>query len=380
MTKSGTGRPPSRRRPKRPSSQPSSQVRGGDARLAALDLVEDVLITKTPLDERLAWSLDRGLMKPLEPRDRAFARAIAATTLRRLGQIDALLEARLNRPLPSAAHKVRNLLRCAIAEIVFIGTATHATVSTAVALTSTFEKGYLYKGLVNAILRRMTEDGAAEAETQDAAKLNTPEWLWQSWCEAYGEEQARAIAAAHLGEPPLDISVKGAPENWAKDLEATVLPTGTLRRTGGGRVEELPGYKSGAIWIQDAAAALPAKLFGDVSGRRVIDLCAAPGGKTMQLAAMGAEVTALDRSAARLARLSKNLKRTELSAKLQNGDAASWRPKALAPFVLLDAPCSATGTLRRHPDVARLKKPEEIASLVETQTKLLDAAELLELV
>ncbi len=350
------------------------KVRGGDARQAAIDLVEAVLITKIALDERLAWSLERGPMKRLEQRDRAFARAIAATTLRRLGQIDALLEARVKKPLPGSAHGIRTILRCAVAELVFIGTASHATVSTAVALTESYDKGYHYKGLVNAVLRRIAEDGVADAEKQNAAKLNTPEWLWESWAQAYGEDTAQAIAQAHLSEPPLDISTRGPSEDWVSKLEAEILPTGTLRRDSGGRIEDLPGFKSGAIWVQDAAAALPAKLFGDVSGQRVLDLCAAPGGKTMQLAAMGAEVTALDKAAKRLVRLSKNLKRTELTAQLTNADARKWRPKAPAPFVLLDAPCSATGTMRRHPDVARLKKPEEIKSLGETQSALLDAA------
>ncbi len=374
MTGRGVTRPPATKRSAHKPSAHGKKVRGGDARLAAIDLVEAVLITKTPLDERLAWSLDRGLMKHLEPRDRAFARAIAATTLRRLGQIDALLEARLQKALPSQAHKIRTLFRCSIAELAFLGTPAHATISTAVALADTFEKGYHYKGLLNAILRRIAEDEGASAAAQDAGKLNTPEWLWDRWGATFGEEGARAIAEAQLDEPPLDISVKGDPADWAKDLDAEALPTGTLRRAAGGRIEDLPGFKSGAIWVQDAAAAIPAKLLGDVSGQRVFDLCAAPGGKTMQLAAAGAEVTALDKSAKRLARLSKNLKRTELTAQLVNGDAATWTPKAPAPFVLLDAPCSATGTARRHPDVLRLKKPEDISSLTETQTALLDAA------
>jgi len=365
---------PAGKRPAGKSNNRKSSVRGGGARLAAIDLVEAVLITKTPLDERLAWSLDRGPMKALEPRDRAFARAIAAMCLRRLGQIDALLETRLQKPLPSTAHNIRTLMRCSIAELAFLGTPPHATISTAVSLTGALDKGYHYKGLVNAVLRRISEDGAEEVKAQDAAILNTPSWLWESWNAAYGEDVARTIAEAHLAEPPLDISVKGDAKDWVKDLEAELLPTGSLRRESGGRIEDLPGFRSGAIWVQDAAAALPAKLFGDVRGRRVLDLCAAPGGKTMQLAAKGAEVTALDKSAKRLALLSKNMKRTALTAKLQNGDASKWRPKEVAPFVLLDAPCSATGTLRRHPDVARLKKPEEISSLNETQSTLLDAA------
>jgi len=181
-----------------------------------------------------------------------------------------------------------------------------------------------------------------------------------------------------LSEPPLDISARANPEDWAQELEATVLPTGSLRRDSGGRIEDLPGFKSGAIWVQDAAAAIPAQLLGDISEQHVIDLCAAPGGKTMQLAARGAEVTAVDRAPKRLVTLSKNLKRTELKAQLTQGDGKTWRPKEPVPFVLLDAPCSATGTLRRHPDVARLKKPEEITSVAEVQSALLDnAAEML---
>ena len=360
--------------PPRAGTPKATAVRGGAPRLAAIDLVEAVLITKTPLDERLAWSLERGPMKPLDPRDRAFARAIAATCLRRLGQIDDLLEKRLERALPSAAHKIRTLLRCSIAELVFLETPPHATISTAVELTKEFDKGYHYKGLVNAILRRVAENASTDTAAQDAAVLNTPPWLWQSWVGTFGEETARAIAEAQFADPPLDISVKDDPAKWQSDLTAELLPTGTLRRAGGGRFEDLPGFKSGAIWAQDAAAAIPAQLLGNISGQTVLDLCAAPGGKTMQLAAMGANVIALDRSAKRLARLSKNLKRTQLKATLQNGDAATWTPKAPAPFVLLDAPCSATGTLRRHPDVARLKKLEDVIALCETQRALLDAA------
>lgn len=369
--------PPRARKDQPPARDAKSSVKGGDARLAALDLVEAVLITKIPLDDRLAWSLEKGPMKALEPRDRAFARLIAATTLRRLGQIDALLDERLQKPLPSAAHQIRNLLRCSIAELVFIGAASHGTVSTAVALSLSFEKGYHYKGLVNAVLRRISEEGAAIAEAQDAMALNTPEWLLKSWTETYGLEATRAIVAAHMIEPPLDISTKGAPEDWAKDLEAQVLPTGTLRRDGGGRFEDLPGFKSGAIWAQDAAAAIPVKLLGNVRGQTVYDLCAAPGGKTMQLAAMGAEVTAVDISAKRLVRVSKNLKRTDLKAKIVNGDVAKWKPEAPAPFVLLDAPCTATGTFRRHPDAARLKSPEDVAALTQIQqATLANAAKL----
>ncbi len=347
---------------------------GEAARLAAHDLIESVLIRKVPFDDRLAWSIEKGPMRALEPRDRAFTRLIAATTLRRLGQIDDLLDQRLRNPLPSQAHRIRTIFRLAIAELVFIGSAKHATVSVAVGMAAQGETGFRYKGLVNAVLRRISEEGVTDAEKQDAGRLNTPEWLWESWVAAYGEETARAIAEAHLAEPPLDLSTKGAPEGWAEALEAEILPTGTLRRASGGRIEDLPGFKSGAIWVQDAAAAIPVLLLGDVAGSRVIDLCAAPGGKTMQLAAKGADVTAVDKSAKRLARLSRNLKRTELKAALAEGDATKWQPKEPVSHVLLDAPCSATGTMRRHPDVARLKSADDIKTLGKLQSQMLDNA------
>jgi 16S rRNA (cytosine967-C5)-methyltransferase len=216
---------------------------------------------------------------------------------------------------------------------------------------------------------------------QDAARLNTPDWLWHSWTAAYGEPRARAIAAAVASEPPLDISVKAdAPEEvrvWAERLEAEVLPTGSLRRALA-NVATLPGYAEGAWWVQDAAAAIPATLLGlpdaSLAGVQVIDLCAAPGGKTAQLAARGARVTAVDLSPARMRRLRENLARLGLAAETVVADAATWRPAAPADAVLLDAPCSATGTLRRRPDVAWLKGPEDVTKLAAVQDRLLRAA------
>ena len=232
-----------------------------------------------------------------------------------------------------------------------------------------------YKGLVNAVLRRLAREGQALAAGQDAARLNTPDWLWASWSAAYGAETTRAIAEAHLADPPLDLSVKRDAEAWAERLGARVLPTGALRLPPGtGDVARLPGYDDGAWWVQDAAAALPARLLGEVAGRRVLDLCAAPGGKTAQLAAAGAEVTAVERSEARLGRLRDNLARLGLAAATVTADAAEWRPPAPAEAVLLDAPCSATGTLRRHPDIAHLKGPEQLSALTALQDRLLAAA------
>ncbi len=221
------------------------------------------------------------------------------------------------------------------------------------------------------MLRRLAAEGKARAAAQDAPKLDTPEWLWASWRAAYGESTAREIAEAHLAEPPLDFTVHGDSAACAARLDAETLPTGSLRRRTGGLVSELPGYAEGAWWIQDAAAALPARLFGDVRGMRVIDLCAAPGGKTAQLAAAGARVTAVEQSRPRLARLRENLARLRLEADLVAADAATWRPAAPADAVLLDAPCSATGTIRRHPDLPWRKSASDIPALAAAQQRLL---------
>ena len=336
------------------------------ARAVALELLDAVLRDKRALDDAL---VDHAGLAALERRDRAFARLLVATVLRRLGQLDDLIGRCLDRPLSRRAARTRDILRLGAAQLLFIETPAHAAVDTAVALADG-----PHKKLVNAVLRRLARDGAGWRDGQDAGRLNTPDWLWDSWVAAHGESATRAIAAAHLREPPLDITVKGDAAALAESLDAEILPTGSLRRPGFGAVTELPGFADGHWWVQDAAAALPARLLGDVRGRAVIDLCAAPGGKTAQLAAGGARVIALDRSKARLARLRENLRRLHLDARVVAADACDWRPDTPADFVLLDAPCSATGTIRRHPDVARLKSAGDVARLAALQDRLLDAA------
>ncbi len=355
---------------------------GEGARRLALHWLAEVLDRRRPFDEVAAAPVDAAnpAALALEPRDRAFAYVLAATTLRRLGQIDAAVAACLDKPLEGPAMGVRNLLRLGAVQLLFLNTPAHAALDATVSLAEGEGRGGLrpFRALVNAVLRRLTREGAALVANQVAAgaegRLNTPDWLWTSWVGAYGEAGAQAIAAAHLVEPPLDLSVKGDAAAWAAALEAEVLPTGGLRRHGHGRIEDLPGFAEGAWWVQDAAATVPVRLLGQVAGARVLDLCAAPGGKTALLAAQGALVTALDRSAPRLERLRENLARLNLSVESVVADAALWRPDAPAPFVLLDAPCSATGTIRRHPDVARAKGPEDVAKLSATQARLLDAA------
>jgi 16S rRNA (cytosine967-C5)-methyltransferase len=339
-----------------------------DARKTALAVLRAVLDDGRPLDEALAGNPH---VARLDARDRAFARLLLATVLRRLGQIDDALDRCLDRPIRSKDIALRHILRLGAAQLLFLETPPHAAVSTSLDL-ARGPRLAGQRGLLNAVLRRLSREGHDIVAAQDAERLNAPDWLWLPWCAAYGETIARAIAAAQLAEPPLDLSCKADPEAWAERLGASVLPGGTLRLPAGqGDVTRLPGYVEGAWWVQDAAAALPARLLGDITGKTVIDLCAAPGGKTAQLAAAGAEVIAVDRSTERLQRLQQNLHRLQLGAATVAADAAVWQPPAPADSVLLDAPCSSTGTLRRHPDIARLKDAAQIAGLIAAQDKLL---------
>ena len=340
------------------------------ARTAALDLIGAVLRRKRPLDDAIE---DNSAMHELAGRDRAFARLLVATVLRRLGQIDALIADCLSTPLAPRAATVHDILRLGVAQLLFLRTPPHAAVATSVDIAHS--RGYLsHKGLVNAVLRRLSIEGAARIDQQDVPRLNTPDWLWQSWSRTYGEPIARAIAVSHQREAPLDLTLRNDAEAWCVKLQGILLPTGTLRRAAGGSLVTLPGYNEGAWWVQDAAAALPARLFGVLGGREVVDLCAAPGGKSAQLAAAGARVTAVDRSTRRLERLVANLRRLALPIDAVAADVLTWRPAQPVDAVLLDAPCSTTGAIRRHPDVPYLKAPDDVARLAVVQDNLLRAA------
>jgi len=342
---------------------------GLDARLISYRILDSVLKQGLTLDEAVARAQG---FAGLPERDRAFSRNLVTTTLRRLGQIDALVAHALERPLTGKSKPVGHILRLGITQLLFLETPAHAAVDTAVEMASRL--GFTaHKKLVNAVLRRMAREGQEIAGRQDAGKLNTPDWLWSSWCNAYGEDRCRRIAAAHLTEAPLDISVKSDADAWAVKLDATVLPWGALRRRPGGAVSALPGFAEGAWWVQDGAARLVLALLGDVRGKKVFDLCAAPGGKTAFLANAGADVVAVDRSEKRLDRLRENLARLKLSATVVHADATDWRPKEKADIVVVDAPCSATGTIRRHPEVAWLKSPNDIEKLRALQERLLRA-------
>jgi len=340
-------------------------------RIAAFELIDAVLAHKRLLDEAQALS---PRFATLAERDRALALLIARTTLRHLGEIDAVAEAFLDTALGKKGRAARTVLRIGLAQLLFLDIAEHAAVDTTVELCRGAEL-QPYRKLVNAILRRAQREGADVLAHLDAPGVNTPEWLWDSWVGAYGIDTTRAIARQHMEEPPLDITPKDDPARWAGELGARLMPTGTLRLAGHkGSVTALPGFDDGAWWVQDLAASLPARLLGDVSGLDVIDLCCAPGGKTMELAAAGGRVIGVDRSEKRLGRVRDNLARTRLDAQLVCADAQTWRPAMRADAVLLDAPCSATGTARRHPDVLRLKGPEDVTKLAALQGRLLEAA------
>ncbi len=341
------------------------------ARKSAVQLLAMILDQHRPLSAAFEDAATQGALKDLPVRDRAFVRAIVATALRRKGQIDDIIRRFLDRPLAAKSGSAYAILLSGFAQILFLDTPPHAAIDLSVSLAEFDRKARALKGLVNAVLRRCADQGKALIKTQDAARLNTPDWLWQRWRAVYGEDETRAIAQAHLITPPLDITVKSDPQGWADRFGGVVLETGTVRIENAGLIAQLPGFGDGAWWVQDTAAALCGRLLGDVAGKRVLDLCAAPGGKTAQLAHAGADVVAVEKSRQRLARLADNLSRLGLSATLECADVLDFDPGFKADAIVLDAPCSATGTIRRNPDVPYLKQPADIRSLVDLQSKLL---------
>jgi 16S rRNA (cytosine967-C5)-methyltransferase len=347
---------------------------GLPARRAAVELLAAVLQRKQVLDDVLGRSLERGAMFDLAARDRALARAIVAASLRQKGELDRVLFTFLGRGLPDKSGTLYPILLAGAAQLIFLKTPPHAAIDLAVTLAQYDPKAKRYDKLVNAVLRRVANEGEAIASALDAARVNTPDWLWSRWVSYWGEARAHAIAEANLIEPPLDLTVKNNPALWAERLSGRVLVTGSVRLLPKGRIESLASYDEGAWWVQDVAASLPAKLLGHVAGQPVADLCAAPGGKTAQLVLGGASVIAVDNSKTRLKLLAENLKRLHLEAELVEADAASWQPGGLFDAVLLDAPCSSTGTIRRHPDIPYVKSAKDIEALAALQARLLDNA------
>ena len=325
-------------------------------REAAYALLTAVFERRRTLEDAL------NALPAMDARDRSAGHRLAAAVLRRAGTLDAVLEPLMRKAPPDP---VRNVLRIGAAGLLLLEMPPHAAVGTAVALARTVGLAP-FSGLVNAVLRKVATGGAAVLETLDSPRLDTPPWLWTSWGAG-----ARVIAEAHQHEAPLDLTLApgiGVPEG------AVLLPTGSVRYPAGTHVGAIPGFAEGGLWVQDAAAALPAMLLAPRPGERIADLCVAPGGKTAQLAAAGAQVTAVERDPARLGRLAENLTRWGLTVELVLANVLDWTPPALFDAVLLDAPCSATGTIRRHPDVPHLKRPRDIKSLSEAQDNLIAAA------
>ena len=359
---------------------PSSlqEPQGGEmiqARRCALHLLQAIFVKRHNLDQVFDESKE---FSALNLRDRAFVKMMVTTTIRRLGQIDDLIRRSLSRPGQSINPPILEyILRLGVAQLVFMHVPDHAAVNTSVQLVELEGHGRM-KGFANAVLRRIGSDGKEWTTKQDIARLNTPEWLLKTWIDDFGLRSAIDISMANVVEPPLDVTLKNneSAANWAETLQAKVLPTGSLRLTQHKLVQDLPGYEDGMWWVQDASAAIPARLFGNIEGQTVYDLCAAPGGKTSQLASMGANVISVDRSAKRLLRLQENMRRLRLdqNVKTEVADAAVWKTRDPANFILLDAPCSATGTIRRNPDVPWMKSQADMNSLVDLQAKLLENA------
>jgi 16S rRNA (cytosine967-C5)-methyltransferase len=365
------------RTPAKPAARPGSGRNSPDVteglktRDVAVSALYTVLVERRPFDDAFAKA---AAPRDLPARDRAFARLIATTVLRHRGSLHAVLNTYLEKPLPERTGRLEEILLAAAAQLLLLQTPPHAAISLAVDQCRADGTGKRFASLANAVLRRVSESGRGRLAALDNVALTLPDWLLLRWSKTYGAATARQIARASLTEPALDLTAKSDPEHWAERIGAVVLPTGSIRCAQAGRVEDLPGYTDGAWWVQDAAAALPVKLMGDVTGLSVLDLCAAPGGKTAQLAAARAHVTAVDKSAGRLQRLTENLSRLGLTAEIAVSDALTFTMERQFDAILLDAPCTATGTIRRHPDILYLKRPEDVAALAALQTRLLDRA------
>jgi len=355
----------------RPRTSPQPEVPGLAARKIAADIVDGVLRRRVPLDEQLSGRNAHIGLPTLADRDRALMRRLTATVLRRLGTLRHAVVGFLDKGFPADAPRVETILLVGAAQILWLDVPDHAAVDLSVRLAQADRRGARYAGLVNAVLRRVAQN--RDAIIAEPATRDTPDWLMARWTRAYGAETARAIAEANGHEPALDVSLKQDASHWAERLRGRVLPTGTARTIAHGAVSLLPGFTEGVWWVQDAAASIPVRLLGDVRGLSVADICAAPGGKTAQLCVAGAQVTAVDRSPARIARLTENLARLGLAADTHAVDVLEWQA---GPFdaVLVDAPCSATGTIRRHPDVPWLKGEADLGQLTSLQQRLLDRA------
>ena len=353
-------------------TKPAAEAKAPDVRALAVSLYRTCLARGITVEDAIDGDQRAA---QLAPRDRALLASILLTAFRHLGEIEAVLKMLLDRPLPRKSGAAADILTLGVAQLLFLDMPAHAVIDLSVRAAKADRNATHFSGLVNAVLRKVSAGGKNLLAGLDAPLLNTPPWLWARWSKAYGPESARQIAIAHADRPSLDISFKDDPSSWRDALGGTLLPNGQLRLPAGhAPVPELPGFREGAWWVQDAGATIPVHLCGSVSGRKVLDLCAAPGGKTLQLAARGAHVTAVDISEHRLRRLRVNLERTGLEAELINADVLGDTLAGEWDAVLLDAPCSATGTIRRHPELPHLKKEAQVRELAGLQRRMLRKA------
>lgn len=341
------------------------------ARQAAAKILAAVIDRRTPLDGMLDLENGNIAYRQLGDADRALVRAILNTALRHLPRIEAILDTLVGTPLPEGARALHHVLTVAAAQILYLDVPDHSAVDLAVEQAQLDPRNRRFASLTNAVLRRLSREKASHLTATRTVSV-IPAWFHERLVAVYGKEHAARIGEALLEPSAIDLTVKSDPEGWAAKLGGRVLPTGSVRLpAASGAIPALEGFEAGQWWVQDAAASLPAKLFHDLAGKRVADLCAAPGGKTAQLALAGAKVTALDQSGNRLKRLIGNLERLDLSVEAVEANMADYRPEELFDAVLLDAPCSSTGTIRRHPDVLWTKGPEDIDKLARLQERLL---------
>jgi 16S rRNA (cytosine967-C5)-methyltransferase len=370
---------PKNKKPHKPSPKKPAADRAGseprkpgfEVRATAAKLLAAAVDRKTSLDGMLDLTHGNPAYKALNDADRALTRAILTTALRHLPRLEAAIASMIETPLPEGARALQHVLIVAAAQILHLDVPSHAAVDLAVEQANRDPRNRRFAKLVNAVLRRLVRE-KDEVLAATASISPVPDWFRARLVSAYGEAEATRIAEAQLTPPAIDLTVKDNPQAWAEKLGGKVLPTGSVRLGEfEGSVTGLEGFDRGEWWVQDVAASIPAKLFGDLKGKRVADLCAAPGGKTAQLIAAGAAVTAVEQSSNRLARLKENLARLGMSAELVGGDLFKYSPDEKLDGVLLDAPCSSTGTTRRHPDVLWTKGMQDIEKLAALQEKML---------
>ncbi len=355
--------------------QPQGRERAGlAARKVAAKLLGKVLDEKKNLSTLTDAETGDAAYRALIAKDRALVRAILMVSLRQKGQIDDALSQMLDRKTPKKARHLTHTLSVAAGQIMFLDIPDSAAVNLAVAAISEDRRTSRFASLANAVLRRLSREKSELMASQDVAQLCMPKWLFKRTRKSFGKARALEIAEAILVEPALDLSVKSDPHLWAEKFSGMVLPTGSVRLKPQGAIPAMAGYDDGQWWVQDAAASLPVQLLGNIDGLQIADLCAAPGGKTAQLIVKGGKVTAVDISRNRIARLENNLSRLGLSAKCVVADIMEWHPDHPFDAILLDAPCSSTGTIRRHPDVMWTKTEEDIAALAELQFELWNKA------